>query len=77
MQSYTISRISPTLTNTAPLFNIRILLCIMNPPPLIILSNYLDSNLFQTVVLWQVKWRQFKQIDLRITLKKNKADSQR
>lgn len=77
MQSYTISCISPTLTNTAPLFNIRILLCIMNPAPLIILSNYLDSNLLQTVVLWQVKWRQFKQIDLRITLKKNKADSQR
>lgn len=48
-----------------------------NESPPIILSNYLDRNLFQTAVLGQVKWRQFKQIDLSIPLKKNKADSQR
>ena len=54
-----------------PLFNIRILLCIMNRSP-IILSNYRDSDLFQTAVLGQVKWRQFKQIDLRIPLKTKK-----
>lgn len=39
-----------------------------NESPPIILSNYHDSNLFQTAVLQQAKWRQFKQIDLRIPL---------
>lgn len=72
MLSYTLSPASliHTHKHTAPLFNIHILLCIMNRPPKIILSNYLDRNLFQTAVLGQVKWRQFKQIDHRKPLKK-------
>lgn len=44
-----------------------------NESPPIILSNYRDSDLFQTAVLGQVKWRQFKQIDLRIPLKKEQG----
>lgn len=70
MLSYPLSPASLSHTHTHnSLFNIRILLCIMNHPP-IILSNYRDSNLFQTAVLGQVKERQFIQIDLRIPLKK-------
>lgn len=75
MLSYTLSPASHSHKHTTPLFYIHILLCIMNRP--VILSNYGDSNLFRTAVLRQVKWRQFKQIDLRIPLKKNKAGSQR
>lgn len=44
-----------------------------NESPPIILSNYRDSNLFQTAVLGQVKERQFIQIDLRIPLKKKRT----